>query len=139
MRRAGLQGIMRGHVVGTMVAGDKSVCPLDHIQRQFHADRPNQLWVSDFTYASIWRAWVYAAFVIDDFCAPSRWLASQYQQEDRLRAGCPGASPVCPPSKSHGRSDPSQRPRQVIRLDPLHRTTGLSWSRAFGWQQGRQL
>jgi len=54
MRRAGLQGIRRGQIVRTTVAGDKALCPLDRVQRQFHADRPNQLWDSDFIYVSIW-------------------------------------------------------------------------------------
>jgi transposase InsO family protein len=67
MRRAGLQGIRRGQIVQTTVAGDKALCPLDRVQRQFHADRPNQLWVSDFTYVSTWQGWLYVAFVIDVF------------------------------------------------------------------------
>ena len=67
MRRVGLQGIRRGQVVRTTVAGDKSLCPLDRVQRQFHADHPNQLWVSDFTYVSTWQGWLYVAFVIDVF------------------------------------------------------------------------
>ncbi|MCU7223219.1 IS3 family transposase [Pseudomonas brassicacearum] len=67
MRRAGLQGIRRGQVVRTTVAGDKALCSLDRVQRQFHADRPNQLWVSDFTYVSTWQGWLYVAFVIDVF------------------------------------------------------------------------
>jgi putative transposase len=29
------------------------------------AERPNQLWVSDFTYVSTWQGWLYVAFVID--------------------------------------------------------------------------
>ena len=33
--------------------------------RQFKADRLNQLWVSDFTCVSTWRAALYVAFVID--------------------------------------------------------------------------
>ena len=36
-------------------------------QRQFQANRPNQLWVSNFTYVSTWQVWLYAAFVIDVF------------------------------------------------------------------------
>ena len=35
------------------------------LQLQFRADRPNQLWVSDFTYVSTWQGWLYVAFVID--------------------------------------------------------------------------
>lgn len=42
-------------------------CPLDQVNRQFKADRPNQLWVSDFTYVSTWTGWQYVAFVIDVF------------------------------------------------------------------------
>src|SRR5690606_7456348 len=35
--------------------------------RHFHAERPNQLWVLDFTYVSTWQGWLYVAFVIDVF------------------------------------------------------------------------
>ncbi len=65
MRLAGLRGVRRGKVVRTTV-GDKAVpCPLDRVNRRFLADRPNQLWVSDFTYVSTWQGWQYVAFVID--------------------------------------------------------------------------
>jgi putative transposase len=49
MRRQGLRGVMRGKVVRTTVADAKAACPLDRVNRQFRADQPNQLWVSDFT------------------------------------------------------------------------------------------
>ena len=42
-------------------------CPLDRVNRQFHAPAPNQLWVSDFTYVATWAGFVYVAFVIDVF------------------------------------------------------------------------
>lgn len=45
--------------------GMTAVRPLDWVNRQFKADRPNQLWVSDFIYVSIWQGWQYVAFVID--------------------------------------------------------------------------
>jgi len=35
--------------------------------RQFRADRPDALWVSDFTYVSTWQSFVYVAFVNDVF------------------------------------------------------------------------
>ena len=41
--------------------------PLDLVDRQFEATRPNQLWVSDFTYVATWAGFVYVAFVIDVF------------------------------------------------------------------------
>jgi putative transposase len=67
MRRHGLRGVMRGKVVRTTISDNKAPCPLDKVNRQFRADRPNQLWVSDFTYVSTWQGWLYVAFVIDVF------------------------------------------------------------------------
>ena len=67
MRRLGLRGAMRGKTVKTTVADSRAPCPLDRVNRQFKADRPNQLWVSDFTYVSTWQGFVYVAFVIDVF------------------------------------------------------------------------
>ena len=49
------------------IADAKAPCPLDRVNRQFKAERPNQLWVSDFTYVSTWQGFVYVAFVIDVF------------------------------------------------------------------------
>ena len=65
MKRMGLHGVRRGKVVRTTVPDKAVPCPLDRVHRQFKADRPNQLWVSDFTYVSTWQGWQYVAFVID--------------------------------------------------------------------------
>ncbi len=65
MKRLGLQGVRRGRVVRTTVPDASAPCPLDRVNRQFKAERPNQLWVSDFTYVSTWQGWLYVAFVID--------------------------------------------------------------------------
>ena len=67
MRRQGLRGVVRGKVVRTTITDSKAACPLDRVNRQFKAERPNQLWVSDFTYVSTWQGWLYVAFVIDVF------------------------------------------------------------------------
>ncbi len=67
MRRLGLRGVRRGKVVRTTFGDMAAPCPLDRVNRQFKADRPNQLWVSDFTYVSTWVGFVYVAFVIDVF------------------------------------------------------------------------
>jgi len=67
MRRLGLRGVRRGKVVRTTVRDNKALCPLDKVNRQFRAERPNQLWVSDFTYVSTWQGWLYVAFVVDVF------------------------------------------------------------------------
>lgn len=55
----------RGKVVRTTISDANAPCPLDRVKRQSKADRPNQLWVSDFTYVSTWQSWQYVAFVID--------------------------------------------------------------------------
>lgn len=67
MKRLGLAGVRRGKVVRTTIPDHAVPCPLDRVNRQFKADRPNQLWVSDFTYVSTWQGWLYVAFVIDVF------------------------------------------------------------------------
>ena len=67
MRQQGLQGARRGKAVRTTVPDPNAPCPLDRVNRQFRAERPNQLWVSDFTYVSTWQGWVYVAFVVDVF------------------------------------------------------------------------
>jgi putative transposase len=67
MNRLGLHGVRRGKVIRTTVPDKEATCPLDRVNRQFTAERPNQLWVSDFTYVSTWQGWLYVAFVIDVF------------------------------------------------------------------------
>jgi putative transposase len=67
MRSMGLQGVVRGRPVKTTVSDRKVPCPLDKVNRQFRAERPNALWLSDFTYVSTWQGFVYVAFVIDAF------------------------------------------------------------------------
>jgi transposase InsO family protein len=67
MRRMGLQGVVRGKTVRTTISKAAALCPLDRVNRQFKAPRPNALWVSDFTYVATWAGFVYVAFVIDAF------------------------------------------------------------------------
>ncbi len=65
MRRQGMRGVVRGKVVRTTIGDAKAPCPLDRVNRLFKAQRPNQLWVSDFTYVSTWQGWLYVAFITD--------------------------------------------------------------------------
>ena len=67
MRSLGLQGVVRGGKCRTTFADDSAARPLDRVNRQFVATRPNQLWVADFTYVATWSGFVYTAFVIDVF------------------------------------------------------------------------
>jgi transposase InsO family protein len=67
MRALGLQGVVRGRKCRTTIAHDSAERPLDRVNRQFQATRPNELWVADFTYVATWAGFVYVAFVIDVF------------------------------------------------------------------------
>ncbi len=84
MGEMGLQGAVRGRrFKTTTVAGEEADRPLDLVERDFRASRPNELWVSDLTYVATWREFAYVAFVIDAF---SRrivgWRASSSLQSD---------------------------------------------------------
>nr|WP_174235635.1 IS3 family transposase [Escherichia coli] len=62
----GLAGVLRGKKVRTTISR-KAVAAGDRVNRQFVAERPDQLWVADFTYVSTWRGFVYVTFIIDVF------------------------------------------------------------------------
>ncbi|EFT3194682.1 IS3 family transposase, partial [Escherichia coli] len=62
----GLAGVLRGKKVRTTVSR-KAVSACDRVNRQFVAERPDQLWVADFTWVSTWQGFVYVAFIIDVF------------------------------------------------------------------------
>jgi transposase InsO family protein len=83
MRLRGLAGARRGKKVRTTMPDAKAACPLDRVNRQFKAQRPNQLWVADFTYVSTWQGFVYVAFVIDVFARYIvGWRVSTTMQTD---------------------------------------------------------
>lgn len=67
MRRMGLRGAFRGKTIRTTRRDPNLPCPQDHVKRNFHAERPNALWVSDFTYVPTAAGFVYVAFIIDVF------------------------------------------------------------------------
>ena len=81
MRRLGIQGVVRGRPQKTTIPNPALPCPLDRVNRQFRAQAPNTLWVSDFTYVSTWQGFIYVAFVIDTFANRIvGWRASRSQQ-----------------------------------------------------------
>lgn len=67
MRSLELQGVRRGKTIKTTFSDANAKCPLDRVNRQFVAVRPNALWVADFTYVKTWQGFVYVAFMIDVF------------------------------------------------------------------------
>jgi putative transposase len=83
MGKMGLRGATRGKGVRTTVPDVNAPCPLDRVNRHFKADRPNQLWVSDFTYVSTWQGWLYVAFIIDVYARRIvGWQVSRTMQTD---------------------------------------------------------
>ncbi len=67
MHQQGLQGVRRGKQFVTTRPDTAVVRPPDLVERQFSADRPNQLWVVDFTYVPTWSGMAFTAFVTDVF------------------------------------------------------------------------
>ena len=68
MRQMGLQGARRGRTYKkTTIVDEAAERPLDLVERNFTADRPNQLWVADITYVATWAGFVYVAFITDVF------------------------------------------------------------------------
>ncbi|WP_411908446.1 IS3 family transposase [Escherichia coli] len=76
----GLAGVLRGKKVRTTVSR-KTVAAGDRVNRQFVAERPDQLWVADFTYVSTWQGFVYVAFIIDVFAGyiVGWWVSSSME------------------------------------------------------------
>nr|AAD44276.1 transposase subunit B [Pseudomonas putida]CAC86788.1 transposase subunit B [Pseudomonas putida]CEK42465.1 Mobile element protein [Pseudomonas fluorescens SBW25] len=65
MREMGLCGVTRGKTVKTTQPDPDNANPRDLVKRQFTAERPNQLWVADFTFVSTWQGFAYVAFIVD--------------------------------------------------------------------------
>ena len=81
MRQIGISGVVRGKSVRTTHPDPARPCPLDRVNRQFRADRPDQLWVSDYTFASTWQGFAYVAFIIDVYARRIvGWKLSSSQQ-----------------------------------------------------------
>jgi len=83
MKRLGLQGVRRGAKRRTTISDASQQRPLDLVNRQFIATRPNQLWVADITFVATWSGFVYVAFVIDVFARYIvGWRVSRSLQTD---------------------------------------------------------
>ena len=83
MCRLGLEGVRRGKKVRTTQQDAARPCPLDLVNRQFKAQHPDQLWVSDFTYVSTWQGQMFVAFVIDVYARRIvGWRVSSHMRTD---------------------------------------------------------
>ena len=117
MRRLGIQGVRRGKTVRTTASHAAAPCPLDHVNRQFKASRPNQLWVSDFTYVSTWQGWLYVAFVIDVFARRIvGWRVSSSMHTDFVLDALEQALYDRQPEQSDGLVHHSDRGSQYVSI-----------------------
>jgi transposase InsO family protein len=117
MKRQGLQGVRRGKTVRTTIPDTSVPYPLDKVNRQFKADRPNQLWVSDFTYVSTWQGWLYVAFVIDVFARHIvGWRVSSSMRTDFVLDALEQALHARQPGKSESLVHHSDRGSQHVSI-----------------------
>ena len=67
MRQLGIRGVSRRRKVRTTVPDEDARRPPDLVERDFTADRPNRLWLTDLTFVSTWEGTAYVCFIIDAF------------------------------------------------------------------------
>ena len=59
--------------------------PPDLVDRDFTAERPNALWVTDLTYVPTWSGMVYVCFIIDAFSRKIvGWRAADHMRTDMV-------------------------------------------------------
>jgi putative transposase len=123
MRALGLQGVVRGRKIRTTIRQkEQTPCPLDRVQRQFQAVRPNALWVSDFTYVPTWAGFVYVAWVIDSFARRIvGWRVSQSAQAALVLDALEQAPYARRPAPGSGLIHHSDRGVQYLSIKYTHR------------------
>jgi len=65
MRKEGIAGCINGKAQRTTMPGPDPVAAEDLLRRDFSAARPDEIWLSDFTYIRTWEGWGYLAVVLD--------------------------------------------------------------------------
>ena len=117
MKHLKLEGARRGKSVSTTIPDKALPCPLDHVNRQFKADRPNQLWVSDFTYVSTWQGWLYVAFIVDVFARRIvGWKVSSSMHTDFVLDALEQALYARQPTKADSLTHHSDRGSQYLSI-----------------------
>ena len=81
MRKARLQGCMRGRRRGTTRRSKRAAAAEDLVKRDFAATRSDKVWVADITYVATGEGFLYLAFILD---VHSRRVVG-WAMEDHLR------------------------------------------------------
>jgi len=133
MADMGLSGAVRGKPVKTTISDPSAPCPKDHVNRQFHAPRPNALWLSDFTYVSTWAGFAYVAFVIDAFARRIvGWRASRSMQAELVLDALEQALCDRRPVHSTGLVHHSDRGSQYVSIKYTERLAGAGIEPSVG-------
>jgi putative transposase len=67
MGELGIEGVKRSRRVRTTRPGDRAERAPDLVERDFTADRPDRLWVTDLTFVPTWSGVAYVCFIVDAF------------------------------------------------------------------------
>lgn len=131
MNQLGIEGIRRGKKCKTTIPDSKANCPHDLVNRQFQAERPNQLWVADITYVATWSGFVYVAFVVDVF---SRrivgWRAMKNMQTELILDALEQA--LWARGKPHGVIHHSDRGSQYLSISYSERLVEAGFKASVG-------
>jgi putative transposase len=65
MRAAGIAGVSRRRFARTTIRDERVRPAADLVDRDFTAEKPDQLWVADITYIATWTGFLYLAVVLD--------------------------------------------------------------------------
>lgn len=126
MKDMQIQGVVRGKKVITTNPDDSQPCPLDRVNRNFTAQMPNQLWLSDFTYVSTWQGNAYTAFIIDVFARKIvGWRVSTSMTTSFVLDALNQAICQRVPSQANNLIHHSDRGSQYF-VDQIYRTLGRS-------------
>ena len=139
MREMGLAGAVRGRAWVTTTQSQPALDgPRDLVDRHFEATRPNQLWVSDFTYVATWAGVVYVAFIIDVFARRLvGWRVSSSMRTDFVLDALEQAICARGGAQPAGLVHHSDHGTQAVSLDAVHGPVGGGRDRAVGGQPRR--
>lgn len=131
MGNMGLEGVRRGKRCRTTIPDELADKPLDLVNRNFSAERPNQLWVADITYVATWSGFVYVAFVVDVF---SRyivgWRVLKSLQTDIVLDALEQA--LWARGKPHGVTHHSDRGSQYLSIKYTERLSEAGFNASVG-------
>ena len=86
MKAAGIEGVSRRRrKVRTTISDPSAPRPADLVKRDFTAEAPNALWVTDLTYVPTWSGFAYVCFIVDAFSRTIvGWRVASHMRTDMV-------------------------------------------------------